>query len=182
MARGRNETHHHFSTEKLTVTGQETDAVFFHKPEEPHGYLSNWYLSPFEIDGVSYSSVEQYIMYRKCILFGDKESAAAVMATDDTQKQQAIGRKARGYIPEIWDGIRQMVGFRGLLAKFSQNEDLKQKLLDTGDAWLVECAATDKIWACGVRLNDEKRHDAANWTGRNILGFALMEVREMLRK
>lgn len=58
--------------------------------------------------------------------------------------------------------------------------DLKQKLLDTGDAFLVECARTDKIWACGIRLDDDKRFDAANWDGENILGFALMEVRRRL--
>ena len=86
-------------------------------------------------------------MYRKCTIFGDEESAKAVLATDDTAKQQAIGRKASGYIGSVWAGMRQMVVFRGLMAKFGQNEDLKQKLLETGDAWLVECAGSDKIWA-----------------------------------
>lgn len=75
-----------------------------------------------------------------------------------------------------------MVVFRGLMAKFSLNEDLKQQLLDTGNAYLVECAGSDKIWTCGVHLKDDKRFDAANWTGDNILGFALMEVREVLKK
>ncbi len=76
--------------------------------------------------------------------------------------------------------MRQMVALRALMGKFEQNEDLKQKLLDTGDAFLVECARTDKIWACGIRLDDDKRFDAANWDGENILGFALMEVRRRL--
>ena len=71
---------------------------------------------------------------------------------------------------------------RGLLAKFSQNEDLKKKLLDTGDAWLVECAHSDTIWACGIRLDEDERFDASKWRGQNILGFALMEVRSILRK
>ena len=168
--------------DKLKVSGQEVDAYFFHRPEEPHGYLSNWYTSPFDLDGMHFSSVEQYIMYRKCMIFGDETSAKAVLATEDTPAQQAIGRKAAGYIGSVWAGMRQMVVLRGLMAKFSQNEDLKQKLLDTGDAYLVECAGSDKIWACGIRLNDDKRFDASNWTGDNILGFALMEVREMLRE
>ena len=168
--------------DKLKVSGQEVDAYFFHRPEEPHGYLSNWYTSPFDLDGMHFTSVEQYIMYRKCKIFGDEISAKAVLATEDTAAQQAIGRKAAGYIGSIWAGMRQMVVLRGLMAKFSQNEDLKQKLLDTGDAYLVECAGSDKIWACGIRLNDDKRFNAENWTGDNILGFALMEVREMLRE
>ena len=166
--------------EELWISGQEADAYYFHKPEEPNGYLSNWYLSEFELDGVRFSSVEQYIMYRKCLVFGDEASAEAVLATVDAAEQQAIGRKASGYIPTVWAGMRQMVVFRGLMAKFMQNDDLKQKLLDTGDAYLVECAGSDKIWACGIRLNDDKRFDASNWTGSNILGFALMEVRNAL--
>ena len=67
-------------------------------------------------------------------------------------------------------------------AKFSQNEDLKKMLLDTGDAWLVECAHSDTVWACGIRLNEDERFDSGKWRGQNILGFALMEVRSILRK
>ena len=75
-----------------------------------------------------------------------------------------------------------MTVVQGLMAKFSQNEELKQKLLNTDDAILVECAGKDKIWACGIRLNDDRRRNADNWTGMNLLGFALMEVRDMLRQ
>ena len=78
--------------------------------------------------------------------------------------------------------MRQLVAVRGLLAKFSQNEDLKQMLLDTGDAWLVECAHSDINWACGIRLNEDERFDSSKWRGQNILGFALMEVRSVLRR
>ena len=167
--------------ETLSISGMTMDAVFFHKPDESYGFLSNWYPSPFEIDGMKFSCAEQYLMYRKCIIFGDEETAQKVMKTDDPASQQAIGRKAKGYVHNVWAGMRQMVAFKALLAKFSQNKDLRQKLLDTGDAFLVECAASDKVWACGLRLNDEKRFDTANWTGQNILGFTLMQVRDLLR-
>ena len=168
--------------DKLRIAGQDVEAIFFHLPSEPHGYLSNWYLSPFDLDGVHYSSAEQYIMYQKCVLFGDTASAKAVLATNDTEAQQTIGRHAKGYIGAVWAGRRQLVAVRGLLAKFSQNEDLKKKLLDTGEAWLVECAYSDTIWACGIRLNEDERFDVSKWRGQNILGFALMEVRSILRK
>ena len=143
--------------EELHIGDQTFEAIYFHKPEEPNGYLSNWYLSSFVIDGIMYSSNEQYIMYQKCKTFGDDVSAKEVLDTDDTEEQQKIGRKAKGYIPSVWSGMRQMVAFRGLMAKFSQNEELKKKLLDTGDAYLVECAGSDKVWACGIRLDDEDR-------------------------
>ncbi len=167
--------------DRLTLGGKEHDAVFFHKPEEPYGFLSNWSPSPFDLDGLHFTSVEQYIMYSKCIVFGDEKSAAAILATDDAAQQQAIGRKATGYNEHVWAGMRQMVAYRGLMAKFSQNDELRQKLLDTGDAVLVECAGSDKIWACGIRLYDDRRFDASNWTGDNILGYALMEVRNRIK-
>lgn len=167
--------------DQLAILGRQVDAVCFHKPDEPNGYLSNWYLSPFVVDDIRFSSTEQYIMYKKCVLFGDEKSAQKVLATEDTKKQKSIGRNASGYISNVWAGARQSIAMRGLFAKFSQNADLKQKLLDTDDAYLVECSRTDKVWSCGRKLDDDRRLDAALWDGQNILGFALMEVREMLK-
>lgn len=170
------------SFDQLKIDGKTVDAVFFHKPEEPYGFLSNWYPSVFEVNGQKFTSAEQFIMYKKCMLFGDEGAAQAVMATDDVETQQSIGRKANGYLPATWNGMRQVIAFEGLMAKFSQNEDLKQQLLATGNAYLVECAGRDKVWACGIRLFDDRRFDARNWDGTNILGFVLMEVREEIRR
>ncbi len=167
--------------EKLLVAGHEVEAVFFHLPSEPYGYLSNWYPSDFDLDGIHYTSTEQYIMHAKCTLFGDQASAAAVLATNDPAGQQAIGRQASGFVPKVWEGMRQLVAIRGLTAKFTQNDSLRQKLLATGDAWLVECAYSDTTWACGRRLHEDERRDVSLWRGQNILGFALMNVRDALR-
>ena len=169
------------SNGKLKINDKEVDAIFFHKPEEDYGWLSNWYRSDFELDGIKYSSVEQYIMYQKCVLFGDVESAEKVMNAEYPDEQQSIARNATGYIENAWRGYRQIIAQKALFAKFSQNEDLKEKLLATGDAWLVECARTDKNWACGISLYDDQRFDASKWFGMNILGFALMKVRDEIR-
>lgn len=171
-------------TKKLRIAGQERDAIFFHKPEEPFGFLSNWYPSVFVLDGRRYTSNEQYIMYHKCLLLGDGASAERVLQTDDVAEQKWLGRHAAGFAAgrHVWAGARQMVGLRGLKAKFTQNGELGKLLLDTGDACLVECSESDKVWACGVSLYDERRFDAACWDGDNILGFALMEVRSALKK
>ncbi|MEE0954203.1 MAG: NADAR family protein [Eubacterium sp.] len=92
-----------------------------------------------------------------------------------------IGRNADGYIQKVWEGSRQVIVLQGLMAKFSQNEELKQKLMDTGEAWLVECAGSDRIWANGINIKDARRYYAEKWTGTNILGFALMEIRSRLK-
>lgn len=166
--------------DKLKISDREVDAVFFHLPQEPYGFLSNWYMSPFDLDNIHYSSMEQYIMYQKCILFGDQNTAPKVLLTDDPSEQQKLGKLCSGYINSIWAGARQAIAMRGLLAKFSQSYDMREQLFNTNDAYLVECAHSDKIWACGIRLNESERFDATKWTGQNILGFALMEVRRML--
>ena len=80
-----------------------------------------------------------------------------------------------------YKGLRQAVAMRGLYAKFTQNDELRQKLLDTEDAYLVECAYKDLNWACGWHRFDLPRKDIAQWRGKNLLGFALMEVRGQIR-
>jgi ribA/ribD-fused uncharacterized protein len=167
--------------EKLHISGREVDAVFFHKPDEPYGFLGNWFYSPFAIKNTHYTSAEQYIMHQKCLLFGDEESAKAVLATDYPDKQQIIGRQAKGYINNVWAGSRQLIAVRGLLAKFNQNEELHEKLLETKESFLVECTHSDTIWACGKRLCEPDRLVASKWSGQNILGFSLMEVRGLLQ-
>ncbi|WP_313885173.1 NADAR domain-containing protein [Clostridium sp. DJ247] len=65
----------------------------------------------------------------------------------------------------------------GSYAKFVQNDELRQFLIGTKDRVLVYDSAHDKIW--GIRMNDfEKKENPFTWEGANLLGFALMEVRE----
>ena len=168
--------------DQLLINGIMHDALFFHLPDEPNGYLSNWYPAYFNLDGTTYSSTEQYIMYQKCILFDDMASAVAVLETHDPAEQQAIGQNASGFVGTVWNGMKQIIAFRGLMAKFLQNENLKNQLLSTGNAYLVECAYKDTIWACGIRIHETDRHDMSKWRGQNLLGFTLMEVREAIRR
>lgn len=53
--------------------------ICFHNPDEMNGYLSNWYLSDFEVNGIKYSSMEQYMMYQKAVLFNDNVIAEQVI-------------------------------------------------------------------------------------------------------
>ena len=68
------------------------------------------------------------------------------------------------------------------MVEIQSNEELKQKLIDTGNDILVECAGTDKIFACGISMKDPMRLDMSKWSGKNLLGFALMDLREQLKK
>ena len=57
--------------------------ICFHNPDEMNGYLSNWYLSDFEVEGIRYSSMEQYMMHQKAVLFHDNEIAEQILAISD---------------------------------------------------------------------------------------------------
>lgn len=71
---------------------------------------------------------------------------------------------------------------RGNVLKFSQNKELKEFLLSTNDAVLVEASPYDKVWGVGLKRDDIKINNPNKWQGENLLGFALMEVREKLLK
>ncbi len=143
--------------------------------------MSNWYPSPFTLAGVTFSSLEQYMMYRKAVCFGDDKVATQIFATEDVAEIKALGRLVSGYDESLWNGVRQIVVYEGLLAKFSQNPELKAQLKDTGKAVLAECAVKDRIWGIGLSMHDSDRLDRAKWQGQNLLGYALMMVRERLQ-
>lgn len=155
--------------------------VCFHNPDEINGYLSNWYLSDFVFGDVKFSSAEQYMMYRKAMVFGDTDIAGEILETDNAGKIKALGRSVKNYDERVWDGLRQVIVYKGLVQKFAQNDELKKRLLDTGEDILAECAVQDKIWGIGLSMKDERRFDMDKWQGRNLLGFALMCVRDELR-
>ena len=156
--------------------------ICFHNPDEENGYLSNWYPSEFTYADIRFSSMEQYMMYQKAVCFRDEQIASEILKTDDAAEIKALGRQVSGYDDNTWNGVRQIVVYEGLLAKFSQNEELKQRLLANGDAVLAECAVRDRIWGIGLSMSDPDRCDKAKWKGQNLLGYALMMVRSYLLK
>jgi len=138
-------------------------------------------MSEFTCDDIKFSSMEQYMMYQKAVTFHDYDVAKDIMGTDDVAEIKALGRKVKNYSDVIWNGLRQIVIYQGLFAKFQQNVTLKQRLLETGDSIIAECAVRDTIWGIGLSMKDTKRFDINEWQGTNLLGFALMAVRKELK-
>lgn len=152
------------------------------------GIYSQWYNSQFEFkreDGqvAKVGRAEAYMMYQKAILFNAPNIAKKILETNDPKKQKALGqdRKEIRFNQEVWDKNKFDIVVKGNLLKFSQNEKLKKQLLDTGDKVLVEGSPYDKIWGVGLKWDDPKILDEKNWKGENLLGKALMKVRDILR-
>ena len=158
------------------------NVICFHNPDEENGYLSNWYLSDFIVDEIKFTSMEQYMMYQKAMCFNDNDIAAQILETNDVAQIKALGRFVHNYNDHHWNGVRQVVIYEGLIAKFSQNEELLDKLISTGNALLAECAVKDRIWGIGLSMTDPDRFERTKWNGTNLLGYALMMVRDKITK
>lgn len=154
--------------------------VCFHNPEEENGYLSNWYSSQFIINDIIFSSMEQFMMYQKAICFKDNDIAQKILKTENVAYIKELGRLISNYNENYWNGIRQIIVFEGLMAKFSQNESLKRQLQETEHCILAECAVKDKIWGIGLSMGDPDRLEISKWKGQNLLGYTLMMVRDWL--
>jgi ribA/ribD-fused uncharacterized protein len=158
------------------MAARETFTFFWHKKSP----FSQWYPSPFTVGGNTYNCAEQYMMHQKALLFGDAEVAAQIMATPDPETQQALGRKVAHFVPKVWERECRKIVHDGNIAKFSQNEHLKQQLFATAGTTLVEASPSDKIWGVGLEESDPRIHDRSQWPGENRLGQVITQVRDEL--
>lgn len=142
--------------------------------------LSQWWPARFTVDGVEYPSAESFMMVHKARLFGDEQTAERILAVSRPQEAKALGRKVRGFDEGVWGGQRYRIVVEGNTAKFGQDLALRDYLLRTGDQILVEASPFDRVWGIGLLADDERAHRASTWRGSNLLGFALMDVREAL--
>lgn len=144
--------------------------------------LSQWFPCSFVVEGNNYTAAEQYMMAEKARLFGDEEIRRQILREADPRACKRLGRQVQKFDKDVWDTRCGEIAAKGNVAKFSQNPELKSFLLSTGDAILAEGAPRDKIWGIGMGKNNPLARDPAQWRGRNLLGFALMEVRDILRE
>lgn len=159
----------------VRVTEKHT---FFYTVETP---FSQFYRCSFLENDVTFTSAEQYMMYNKAILFEDHEIAACILEETVPNKIKALGRKVRGFSDGVWLKNRERIVKMGNILKFSQNANLKEQLIATGETLLVEASPRDCIWGIGLGITNEKITDEKNWRGTNLLGKILTEVRDELK-
>lgn len=157
--------------------------VLFHKEnEKPYGCFSNWYPCHFVLEGITYSSSEQYMMAKKALLCNDLDAYEQIMHADSPAECKRLGRKVKNFDSDKWNEARCGIVYHAVKAKFSQNEDLKKILLQTHDQILAEAAPRDQIWGIGMDASENGADKPDNWKGQNLLGQILMHVRNELNK
>ncbi len=144
--------------------------------------LSQWYEASFEIDEIQYKTAEHYMMAEKARLFKDDDLLLQILAATHPGEAKKLGRQIKGFDNQTWLKYRSPIVVKGNIGKFSQNDTLKEFLLNTGTRILVEASPRDTIWGIGLDSNNFDAENPDKWRGLNLLGFALMEVRDILRR
>lgn len=169
-----------------TATGQRVKYLHFwgHRPQRDGsvgaGCLSQWWPSPFTVDGVGYATAEHWMMAGKARLFGDAEAERRAIDAGHPRDAKSAGRTVRGFDEEVWERERFALVAEGSAHKFRQHPDLRDFLLGTGSRVLVEASPLDRVWGIGLAADHPAAEDPARWRGLNLLGFALMEARARL--
>ena len=178
--------------------------IFFFKPDGQYGYFCQWSFATMEDeDGQKFNCCEQYMMYHKAKTFNDTDSMAAILEETNPRRQKQLGREVEGYTDAEWDKVKFDVVTQANRLKFGatiqgaqaqcyakpgdrfvyppdgledgdEEVSLKELLLATGNNYLAEASRFDAERARSI--------SSSNWPGSNLLGKALMKVREELRE
>lgn len=175
-----------YNIERLLQEEKQHKLLFFsgHQPNADGSIskacLSQWWLSSFEFENVTYNTAEHWMMARKAELFNDDETLQKILNAKSPAEAKKLGREVKGYNETIWQEKRFEMVKKGNLLKFNQNEELKTYLINANSRILVEASPEDPIWGIGMASDHRDAQYPEKWKGKNLLGFALMEVRDEL--
>ena len=144
------------------------------------GELSNWHYSPFVVGTTGFRTTEQFFCFQKAVVFGDMHTAEMILASEHPKEAKNLGSKVKGFNQEIWDQLKFGIMWSANYHKFNYHAELQEILMATKDRLIVECNPYDKIWSCGLSMSDKNIEKQDKWTGKNLLGLCLTNVRESL--
>lgn len=157
--------------------------LYFYGHRRTVDYLkpfSNFYPSPFIVEGVHFLTGEQCYQYRKAVYFADESTAEKIINEVSPGKCKKLGGQTKNFDSATWNNVKGDIMTDVVYQKFSQNEHLKGILLSTENRPLVEASPKDREF--GIGISREEAMNGVPWEGKNLLGEALMKVRDMLRE
>lgn len=169
-------------------SGNRIKYIFFwgHQPsktgELTKSCFSQWWKCNFSDDDGDYNCAEQYMMSKKALLFGDIDIYKEIMKSKHPKEIKALGRKIRNFSEDVWNEEKYSIVLNGNYAKFSQNKELRDYLIETKNRVIAEASPYDNIWGIKMSTDNPKVENPIAWKGQNLLGFALMEVRNELNR
>jgi N-glycosidase YbiA len=146
----------------------EKNVINFYSTKDAYGCFSNFSAHPFRLKNKIWKTSEHYFQAQK---FAGTQHEEELRLVDSPMVVARMGRSRQRPLRHDWEVVKDDIMREALRAKFTQNEDLKKILLETGDADLVEHTANDNYWG-----------DGGDGSGKNMLGKLLMELREELKK
>ena len=147
-----------------------------------NGVFCQWGQYTMVEEDITYCSCEQYMMAKKAKLFNDEKVYDMIMSEEYPSVQKELGKMVSNFNQVVWDKHKFDIVVNANYLKFTQDETLKELLLDTGDKTIVEASPYDTIWGIGLSCDDDKILDESNWQGENLLGKAIMKVRKILNE
>lgn len=163
----------------------ETDnEIYFYGLNDQFAYLSNLCKSNFtDKDGKIYCCSEQFLIYQKCIMFdgNNVDLINKILTETNTSKIIEYGRSIKNFDKEIWRSVRYDIMIDGLWFKFKQNNDMKNKLLSTGNKKLYNASKYDNVWGIGYYANNAINMEKKEF-GKNLLGQCLMQIRDHFKE
>lgn len=153
------------------------DYVFFWS-----GFLSNFHPCKIEYGDNVFHCSEQLFMFLKAKYFNDNATAKLILAAKTPKEAKVLGRQVQNFNEEAWKLGRETCMTTAVMAKFSQNKDLKEKLLspEYEDKTFVEASPFDTIWGIGMDENNPDVTDSSKWKGLNLLGIIITYVRKWI--
>ena len=135
---------------KVTSKENETTVGFFGEINP----LSNFYPSPFIHEGTHYISSEQWIQANKAKFSGDFETYNEILCCSTSLECKILSKQIRNMDDKKWEEEAMNICLSGILAKFHQNANAMDTLMNkTSTKRIVECAS-DRLWGTGIPLND----------------------------
>jgi ribA/ribD-fused uncharacterized protein len=168
--------------------------VLFYGADESKGefrFMSNLFVAPFEVDGVTFPTVEHYVQWSKAILFEgkDSETAKKIMKPPrnkeftEAKSVKALGKKVKDFSEARWDEVKLQVTEKAIRAKFvNPKHGLLEKLVATGTRQIGEANPRDKYWGIGTSEDTADAKNPKKWKGQNQLGKILMKLREEFKQ